>query len=240
MSHWTAVGRSGAQYRAFAIENGRVTARAYGADETEALAVLSKASETIVRVGSGVAEKLPAPVLPASGLCLADWAQDKPRDLIPAWVRLSIAGFLASYSNWDGVICVSEAGVNHWIHISVNEAVSAQSFLTPRMIHMLGGGRIPDTDALENTLSRPERLAAQLHSAEIADYPDATTGHLIGAELAAARSYWLGQQVVLIGDTLKPYATALESQGGPCEVVSAELALEDGLVALGIALGLNG
>lgn len=83
--------------------------------------------------------------------------------------------------------------------------------LTPRLIADLGGAETPDMTALSDTLSRPERLAAQLRSAQVAGDAAAITGHLVGAELAAAKVYWLGQEVVLLGQG--PYYDALKVQG---------------------------
>ena len=73
------------------------------------------------------------------------------------------------------------------------------------------GTALDDTafdDALSDGLSRPERLAGRLASirADLAlnDIPPPTAearlaGTLIGAELAAARAYWLGQTLAVIG-----------------------------------------
>ena len=51
----------------------------------------------------------------------------------------------------------------------------------------------------------------------------ALSGLLIGAELAAARAYWLGQRIVMIGnETLaRAYAQALAGQGVPVETADA-------------------
>jgi len=80
------------------------------------------------------------------------------------------------------------------------------------------------TGALDVTRSRPESLAAQLFRLRaeglLRDQSKATArarlaGLLVGAELAAARSYWLGQNVALIGapDLTSIYAGALRAQG---------------------------
>ncbi|PIE14030.1 MAG: hypothetical protein CSA70_02380 [Rhodobacterales bacterium] len=136
--------------------------------------------------------------------------------------RLAIAGFLLAHPNWDGVAVVV-GDPTHWAQISADEVVSFQSFLTLRIAAALGargavdgGGRV-DGAAMAETLSRPERLAAHLASAEIGGAPGAALGHLIGAELGAARPYWLGQQVVVLGTgaMAAAYAAALEAQGVP-------------------------
>ena len=49
------------------------------------------------------------------------------------------------------------------------------------------------------------------------------SGLLIGAELAAAKPYWLGQNIVLIGEeTLSGhYADALQTQGATAHIANA-------------------
>jgi 2-dehydro-3-deoxygalactonokinase len=57
------------------------------------------------------------------------------------------------------------------------------------------------------------------------------SGLVIGAELAAARPYWLGQHVALIGEdsVCKPYADALSAQGLPVERTDTERMTLEGL-----------
>jgi len=49
------------------------------------------------------------------------------------------------------------------------------------------------------------------------------SGLLIGAELAGAKPYWLGQQIAVIGDSglSKLYVTALATQSAPATQVNA-------------------
>ena len=65
----------------------------------------------------------------------------------------------------------------------------------------------------------PCRIAAHLRSAEVAQQPKAILCHLIGAELAAAKPYWLGQNIALLGASplADVYAQALAAQGLPVE-----------------------
>ena len=159
----------------------------------------------------------------------------------PALMRgeeLRIAGFLALNPGWDGVICLP-GPVTHWAQVSAEEVVSFQSFLTGAMADALSttpllhaalagadwdGGAF--AEALDTAMSRPERLAAGLAGIHAEAAPGTLPGGaararlfggLIGAELAAARPYWLGQQVALIGSDgpARPYAEALARQGVP-------------------------
>lgn len=236
MTDWIAIGPTGEGVRAFALSGARITAEARGVDEAGALRDMAAA--TLVRLGDGSAARLPAPVLPETGPGLPAWEQASPPDIIGAWVRLWIAGFLVARPHWDGVICATQGDITHWIQISANEAVSAQSLLTPRLVTVLNGAEAPDPGALSETLSRPERLAAHLRAAEISHDARAVTGHLLGAELAATRPYWLGQEVAVIAATPEPHVAALSEQGVTAHAQDPEPLVPAGLGALGRALGL--
>ncbi|WP_397543079.1 2-dehydro-3-deoxygalactonokinase [Roseovarius salis] len=239
MTGWVALGRAGDRVRALQVSGGAVTGTGEGADEAEALAGIGGAPGTVIRIGEGRPDALPAPVLPQGGRALPGFTQSDPPDVIGGWVRLWIAGFLAGNTNWDGVICAREGGVSHWVHVSAQEAVSSQSFLSLRIAETLDGAAEPEIQAVADSLSRPERLAAHLRSAQVSGDGGAITGHLIGAELAAARVYWLGQQVAVLDASSSPHAAALAQQGVPCECRDPDMLVGPGLAALGRALGLE-
>lgn len=196
----------------------------------------AQARGAVLRIGEG-AQEVPAPVLPEQGRALPDLVQSSPPDRLDGWARVAVAGFLADKGDWDGVLCIAGADVSHWAHVSAGEVVSFQGFLTPRLVTALGGAGAADAQAVADSLSRPERLATHLRSAAIAGRPEATTGHLVGAELAAARPYWLGQQVAVIGQDA-PQAAALMAQGVPVQEVSPQAMRAAGLAALADRLGL--
>lgn len=160
--------------------------------------------------------------------------QDRPADLMHG-DETRVAGYLAAHPNWDGVICLP-GPLTRWVHASAGEVVSFQTFMTGELFDLLahrsvlrdsiGAGRdaAAFAEALDDSMARPERLAAHLFGLRARDLlqgvaPEVAaaqlSGLLIGAELAAARPYWLGQQVVIIGteDASRPYASALERQG---------------------------
>lgn len=194
----------------------------------------------VIEIGAA-AQPVPAPVLPRAGRAVPALTQDAPPDRVSGWVRISIAGFLADHPGWDGVICAQRDALSHWLHVSADEVVSCQSFLTPRLVTALGGAAQAIPEAVADSMSRPERVAAHLRVAELRGRAEAITGHLIGAELAAARPYWLGQQVALIGATplMAAYAEALRAQGGPVSAAGAAKLLPKGLKALATALCLE-
>ncbi|WP_299845353.1 2-dehydro-3-deoxygalactonokinase [uncultured Roseovarius sp.] len=237
---WIAIGRHAGAFQAFAFDGGDVTARASRATEADAISALDAETDTIIHIGEGPPDAVPSALLPSGGQNLPAITQDQPPGVLGGWPRLWIAGYLAGHDNWDGVICVAEGDVTHWVHVSANEVVSFASFLTLRLIRVLSGGDTPDPQAVADSLSRPERLAAHLREAEVTGRPATTTGHLLGAELAAARVYWLGQQLALIGPkaALSPHASALTLQEVPFVAHTPDELIRDGLLALAQNLGM--
>jgi 2-dehydro-3-deoxygalactonokinase len=147
-----------------------------------------------------------------------------------------IAGFLAAAPGFDGVLCLPGTHAK-WVQISAGEVVSFRTFMTGELFdllsaqsvlrHSVGADEIDADafrDAVSDTLSRPEMLAQRLFSIRAAQLLDGVgaqvsrarlSGYLIGAEIAAARSYWLGQDVVVAGAPAlcEVYAMALSTQG---------------------------
>lgn len=207
----------------------RELATAKGSSVADITAQLGVGPVLVVSAGQS-SQPAPAAAL-ADRLPLADLTQHKPRGLLCAVARLRIAGVLHQRPNWDGVICLPVAGVTHWCQISANEIVSFQSALTPGLAQSLNAAEIADPEAVADTMSRPERLALHLRSATLAGSAKAVAGHLLGAELAAMRPYWLGQQVISVTRNCL-YSGALGLQGVPVETVDPEDAARLGLIAL--------
>jgi 2-dehydro-3-deoxygalactonokinase len=184
-------------------------------------------------------DTVPARLLPEGG-ALRDLRQGAPLGLLPAADRLLLIGLTRLKQNWDGTVCLIGADRSHWVQVSADEAVSFQSFLTPRLAAALApDAQGVDSEAAADTLSRPERLATHLSSADIAGSKDAILGHLIGAEIAATRAYWLGQMVAVIGDgaIARAYADLLGQQGVPAEIIAPGDCAEAGKAALSDAHG---
>lgn len=147
-----------------------------------------------------------------------------------------IAGALRLMPGYDGVLCLPGTH-SKWAHVSAGEVVSFQTFMTGELFallstasvlrHGMQGSGWDETafdTAVADALSRPERLGARLFSLRAQGLiaglsPDAArarlSGLLIGMELAAAKPYWLGQPVTLIGaeKLSTAYARALAAQG---------------------------
>ena len=143
--------------------------------------------------------------------------QAQPRGRLEPEARAAVAAFARANPNWDGVVVIP-GDPSHWVHLSAGEVVSFQSFLTLRLARAFDAETAePDMQKLGDSMARPERLAMHLRSAELGGDRDEILGTLLGAELAAAKVFWLGQHVVLLGDgaLADGYDTALREQGVP-------------------------
>jgi 2-dehydro-3-deoxygalactonokinase len=184
--------------------------------------------------------------------------QTSPADVMRG-EETQIAGFLALNPKFDGVICLPGTHTK-WVHISAGEIVSFRTFMTGEMFALLsqqsvlrhtvagdGWDATAFADAVSTAMSNTSDLAARLFSIRAegllndlhADQARARlSGLLIGAELTAARPYWLGQHVALIGDDklCKAYADALGAQGLPVERTDPERMTLEGLKAAYAAL----
>jgi 2-dehydro-3-deoxygalactonokinase len=179
--------------------------------------------------------------------------QTEPADVMRG-EETQISGFLARNPAWDGVICLPGTHTK-WVHISADEVVSFQTFMTGELFDTIAKQTVLrhsiaaegwDDDAfatgLDMGLSRPERLAARLFSLRanglLNDMAGSAaraqlSGLLIGAELAAAKPYWLGQQIAVIGDSnlSQLYIKALATQSAPATQVNASAITLAGLTA---------
>lgn len=180
-------------------------------------------------------------------------AQRDPADVMRG-EETQIAGFLTLNPGWDGVLCLPGTHTK-WAHLSAGEVVSFQTFMTGELFallttasvlkHSASGDDWEDAAfdaALSEALSKPERLAARLFNLRAADLLHgqekgaaraALSGYLIGAELAAARAYWLGQNLAILGTgrQARAYQSGLTAQGVPAMLVDAKRATLAGLTA---------
>ena len=189
--------------------------------------------------------RLSVHILP--GLC-----QRSPADVMRG-EETQIAGFLAKTPGFDGVICLPGTHTK-WAHVSAGEVISFRTFMTGEFFallskssvlrHSLAKGWDDDAfaQAVSDGLSKPEAIASRFFSLRAEsllaglDGASATarlSGILLGAELAAARPYWLGQRVALIGNEKlsKHYETALGLQGVASETADATEVTLAGLLA---------
>ncbi|WP_298836934.1 2-dehydro-3-deoxygalactonokinase [uncultured Roseobacter sp.] len=180
-------------------------------------------------------------------------SQTTPPDVMRG-EETQIAGFLQLNPGWDGVLCLPGTHTK-WVHLSAGEVVSFQTFMTGELFALVSGASVLrhsvsgegwDSDAFEaavgDTLARPEKLAGRLfglRAGQLLTGTDPSTaraalsGLLIGAELAAARPYWLGQNMAILGTGTQAcaYRDALAPQGVSCLMVDTERATLAGLTA---------
>jgi 2-dehydro-3-deoxygalactonokinase len=184
-------------------------------------------------------------------------SQASPPDVMRG-EETQIAGFLAGEPDFDGILCLPGTHTK-WVHLSAGEVVSFQTCMTGEMFDLLShrsvlrhsvASKSLDEDAfaeaVSDTLSRPERLAQRLFAIRADATLNATrpavsrarlSGSLIGAELAATRPYWLGQQVAVagaprLGDL---YASALVAQGVTARAMDADPLTLAGLARIRMA-----
>lgn len=183
-------------------------------------------------------------------LLLPGLSQQEPPDVMRG-EETQIAGFMRLNANWDGVICLPGTHTK-WAQVSADEVVSFRTFMTGELFNLLARQSIlrhsvddgwddrAFTSAVDDMLSRPEALAARLFGLRardlLQDVADGATvaalaGLLIGAELAASRPYWLGQQVSVIGaDAMaRLYVAALAQVGVPATLADVDRMTLEGL-----------
>lgn len=170
--------------------------------------------------------------------------QARPADVMRG-EETQIAGFLATNKTFDGIVCLPGTHTK-WARISAEECVNFQTFMTGEIFACLSENSVlqhcvQSTDwddeafinAVDEAISRPEKMAARLFSLRaeflLNDLSPAVararlSGFLIGAELAASRPYWLGQDIAIIGakDLANLYASALRQQGCAPQIPEAQ------------------
>ncbi len=170
-----------------------------------------------------------------------------------------LAGTLAARPGVDGVLCRPGTHTK-WAQVSAGEVVSFRTFMTGELFALLSGRSVlrhsigPGWDdsafaeAVDDALSRPEAIAQRLfglraehllHGLAPAAARARLSGFLTGAELAAARPYWLGQPVLVVGSeaSSSPYLRALEIQGVAAQRLDADAMTRQGLAEARQRLG---
>lgn len=186
-------------------------------------------------------------VMVVRGLC-----QNNPADVMRG-EETQIAGLLALHPGFDGIVCLPGSHTK-WAEISAGEVVSFRTFMTGEIFaairghtvlrHTLGDGW-DDTafaEAVSDAMSRPEAFATRLfslraenllHSLDPGTATARLSGLLIGLELAAARAYWLGREIIVVGDAALAarYREALATLGASAGMTDATRSTLAGLVA---------
>ncbi|MBR9769021.1 MAG: 2-dehydro-3-deoxygalactonokinase [Rhodobacteraceae bacterium] len=131
----------------------------------------------------------------------------------------ALGAFVADHAKWDGIV-IFAGPVTTWAQVSAGELISFRSSLALKIGYHVMLDRGLDTpdqvgdgfnDAVGSGLSNPETVFSKLSASVGAE---THLGHVLGAELAAFRSYWLGQDIVILGegDAAHWIEAALKSQ----------------------------
>lgn len=179
-------------------------------------------------------------------------AQADPPDVMRG-EETKVAGFLALRPGWDGVLLLPGTHPK-WILLGAGEVLAFRTSLTGELFAALcehtvlrhsvaTGGWDDDAFAagVAEGMARPEALLGRLFSIRAESLlrglrPEAArarlSGLLIGADLAGARGWWLGQRVCVLGagSLARTYGAALAQQGVAAETADAEAATLAGLV----------
>ncbi|UWQ22619.1 2-dehydro-3-deoxygalactonokinase [Jannaschia sp. W003] len=182
-------------------------------------------------------------------------SQRAPHPDVMRGEETQIAGVLATLPDFDGCLCLPGTHTK-WVHVSAGEVISFLTCMTGELFallsersvlrHSLAGDGWDDAafaEAAAEALSRPERLAARafgLRAADLLHGQDAGTaratlsGLLVGAEMAAARPWWLGRDVVITGSdrTAPIYEAALAAEGITTRILPAGAMTLAGLASL--------
>lgn len=164
--------------------------------------------------------------------------QPKPCVAVSASAALRLAGCLAADPGFDGVICLT-GPESIWAEVSAGEVVGVMAALSGAIATAMlaspwyaGQSATVDLgafdDDLAQALSRPERLGRILAEARALPPPQRRArlyATLIGVELAAARAWWLGRRLQLLGPDASLYSRALAAQGVPATEGDADAAL---------------
>ncbi|MCE5974239.1 hypothetical protein LZA78_12160 [Sinirhodobacter sp. WL0062] len=179
---------------------------------------------------------LPAPPLPEGPVSeVPGLAQASPPVSVHPAEALRLSGLLAAQPQFDGVVWLCGQS-SLWAHLSAGEVVSISRLASARLLlalnEPLSAPEGPAFDrALDDCRSRPERMLRYLDGAA---EPGAAAGAILGAELAAAKPWWLGQRVITLDSAAAPgwgatCASALAAQGGEVITGDGEAALIAGL-----------
>ena len=177
-------------------------------------------------------------------------SQSTPADVMRG-EETQIAGFLAQDAEFAGILCMPGTHTK-WVQVSAGEVVSFRTYMTGELFALISQHSVlrhSMDDAFEGDafltavrdgMADPQALAGRffaLRAEGLLSDPGRgvakarLSGLLIGAELAAAKPYWLGQHVALLGagKLSDLYARALEAEGVMPETVDVTRATLAGL-----------
>jgi 2-dehydro-3-deoxygalactonokinase len=177
--------------------------------------------------------------------------QNNPADVMRG-EETQIRGFLSDFADFDGIVCLPGTHTK-WVHVSAGEVVSFRTFISGELFalmseysvlkHSVNSEGWSDQEfksAVSESISNPQKIFSHFFNLRADDLLNNVakpvlrsklSGYLIGAELAGAKPYWLGQNVVILAENnlSKTYKAALEGQGIFAQEVDATKCTLDGL-----------
>ena len=165
---------------------------------------------------------------------LPGMSQSMPADVMRG-EETQISGYLAQNPNFNGSICLPGTHTK-WVQISAGEVVSFRTFMTGELFNIISKHSVLrhsvdegwDEEAFIESVSDGMmnanmltnnlfglRASSLLEGLQPANATAKLSGMLIGLELAGAKGFWLGNQVVIIGGNkiMDHYQAALTQQG---------------------------
>ncbi len=152
--------------------------------------------------------------------------QDSPPDVMRGEETL-MAGLIAREPDFDGVVCLPGTHTK-WVHISAGEVVSFATFMTGEVFGLLSSASVLHytmddggwseehfIESAQEAMGWPElvprklfgiRAEALLHGLPSGASRARLSGLLVGLEIAGSKPYWLGRDIVLVGETELAYA----------------------------------
>ena len=128
---------------------------------------------------------------------------------------------MSIFSNFDGIICLPGTHTK-WVHVSAGEVISFRTFMSGELFdlvsrysvlkHSVKSDDWNDKEfksAVSESISNPQKIFSDffklradhlLKQVEQSELRSKLSGYIIGAELAGAKPYWLGQNVVILGN----------------------------------------
>lgn len=179
-------------------------------------------------------------------------SQTKPADVMRG-EETQIAGYLAEDPEFNGILCMPGTHTK-WVQISAGEVVSFRTYMTGELFALISTQSVLrhsmddrfDSDAflaaVRDGMADPQALAGRFFGLRAEGLlaeptPGAAkarlSGFLIGSELAAAKPYWLGQRIALLGagKLNELYGRALAAEGAMPEHVDVTRVTLTGLTA---------
>jgi 2-dehydro-3-deoxygalactonokinase len=177
--------------------------------------------------------------------------QNNPADVMRG-EETQIRGFLSDFADFDGIVCLPGTHTK-WVHVSAGEVVSFRTFISGELFALMseysvlkysvnseGWSDQEFKSAVSESISNPQKIFSHFFNLRADDLLNNVakpvlrsklSGYIIGAELAGAKPYWLGQNVVILADNnlSKTYKAALEGQGIFAQEVDATKCTLDGL-----------